>query len=147
MPPSLYAQEANSEEIHLTPAQIQRYEASLRDPRVVRLRKFFDTYAKGRTTDIEEKLASSSLASLKIDRKILLSKFVVFDIQGAMGGGNTIRIIFQENPDVILDVWTYTMENGSARVRDLWEANIKKEKKEILKKRLRILLEDPRLGI
>lgn len=139
---------APSDEITLTPEQLKEYEETYSDPCVIRIRRFLDEYTTSpRKIEGAEKIAASSLASIKIDKALLKGKFIVYWVTGALGGGQTITIISQKSPDVMLDFWVYQIADGTCQVRDVSGSKFSNDAKDKIKKMYRPFLEDPKRAL
>jgi hypothetical protein len=130
------------------PEQLKKYEKTYSDPCVISIRRFLNDYTSSpRKIEGDEKIAATSLESLKIDKALLRGKFVVYWVTGALGGGQTITIIFQKSPDVMLDFWVYQIADGACQVRDVSESKFNNAEKEKIKKMYRPFLEDPKRAL
>jgi hypothetical protein len=147
-PLTISANGAPSDEISLTPEQLKEYEKTYSDPFVIRIRRFLDGYTSSpQKIDEAEKIAASSLDSIKIDKKLLKTKFIVYWFTGALGGGRTITVIFQKSPNVILDFWVYQTSDGIYQVREVSESKFDNNEKKQIKKIYRRFLKDPKRAL
>jgi hypothetical protein len=141
-PLTISADGAPSDVISLTPEQLKE---TYSDPCVIRIRRFLDDYTSNpQKINEAEKAAASSLDSIRINKEVLRTKFIVYWVTGTLGGGQTITIIFQKSPNVILDFWVYQTSDGICQVRDVWESKFNKDEKGKIKKLYRRFLEDPK---
>lgn len=108
------------QELSLSGEQLKQYRNSYKMPEVLRLRKFLNTYADSREKiDPNEEKAAESLDSKNIDKKIIRGKFIVYWVEGFLGGGKEITIVSQEHPEIILSFWIYKVTDKIYQVRDL----------------------------
>ncbi|MFZ6875734.1 hypothetical protein ACO0LF_27010 [Undibacterium sp. Di27W] len=107
-------------ELLLNKEQLAKYALSYKTDEVKHLRRFLNTYANKRddVSPVDER-AAKVLDTLKIDKKILKSKFMVYQYSGIIGGGKGVSIVSQDHPEVILDFWVYKTEGNACEVRDL----------------------------
>jgi len=135
------------EELKLTGEQLRRYTDSYKLPEVLHLRKFLNTYADSRDrVDPNEDWAARDLDSRKIDKKILKDRFIVYWIQGAVGGGKVITIVSQKHPEIILDFWIYKVTEKIYQVRRLLDKQDERDLK-IFKIQFRRYLNDENLSM
>jgi hypothetical protein len=116
-------------------------------PEVRRLRKFLNTYADSRDkVDRNEEEAAKGLDGKNIDKSILKGKFVVYWVDGFLGGGKSITIVSQEHPEIMLVFWVYKVTDSVCQVRALID---KPEVTDLesLKKRYFRYLHDKRLAM
>lgn len=115
------AQEAKApKELVLNKQQLDGYSKAYKTPEVACLRKFLNTYADTRknVNPAEEKTAVV-LDGMKIDKKTLKGKFMVYQYANIIGGGKGVSIVSQDHPEVILDFWVYKIDDKTCEVRDL----------------------------
>lgn len=114
------AHSEDAKELILTPEQLKEYANSYKLPEVLHLRQFLNTYADSRNkVDGGEEAAAKRLDKRTIDRKILKGRFIVYWIDGALGGGKIITIVSQKHPEVMLSFWVYNVTDKTCRVNDL----------------------------
>lgn len=107
-------------EVIFSEAELKAYYASYGDPFVVHLRKALNGYLVG-TNDgmslpevvIEKRTDEGSVYGLSsFDKSYYQSKFAIWRIDEALGGGKDITLIFQDKPDKIFHAWIYELGNG-----------------------------------
>jgi len=115
-------------ELVLNKEQLANYGQSYKTAEVKHLRQFLNTFADHRQ-DVSptEERAAAALDALKIDKKILKGKFMVYLYSNFVGGGKGVSIISQDHPEVKLDFWVYKIEDQQCEVRDLVEQEDKRD--------------------
>jgi hypothetical protein len=115
-------------ELVLTGEQLRQYSNSYKLPEVLHLREFLNTYADSRNkVDPNEEEAARDLDLKKIDKKIIKAKFIVYWIEGFLGGGKVVTIVSQEHPEIILSFWVYKVTDGIYQVRLLLDRPDKRD--------------------
>lgn len=116
----LAIQAQTPKELVLNKEQLSKYGKSYQTAEVKHLRKFLNTYADKRDeVPAADERAAQVLDGLKIDKKILKGKFMVYQYSNLIGGGKGVSIVSQDHPEVILDFWVYKIDGNEYEVRDL----------------------------
>jgi len=121
----------NTEEI--SKEDLSSYYAAYSDPFVLHLRKALDNYMAGSSEGMEsfEFVTQPHLpgrpSGLNAFKEYFKSKFVVFWLEDAPGGGRTVSVIFRDHPDTLIDAWVYRLSGGQYDLRGFWKADIDKE--------------------
>lgn len=145
---TLNTQAKSSEAVIFTPEQIQEYKLVYKSPFVIKIREFLNNYAEFPSKlQSNENIAKTALDKLKINKPILKTKFIVYKIEGAWGGGKIITIGFQKYPNLFLDIWVYSKNEETYQVKDILESQIDTNKKEAIKKQYRQFLDNPKLAL
>lgn len=120
LPLASQAQTEPQKELVLNTEQLAKYGQSYKTVEIKHLRQFLNTYADHRqnVSPAEERTASV-LDELKIDKKILKGKFMVYLYSNFLGGGKGVSIVSQDHPEIKLDFWVYKIEGNECEVRDL----------------------------
>lgn len=120
LPLASQAQTEAPKELVLNQEQLAKYGQTYKTAEVKHLRQFLNTYADHRQdVSPSEERAASVLDELKIDKKILKGKFLVYLFSNFLGGGKGVSIVSQDHPEVKLDFWVYKIEDNECEVRDL----------------------------
>ena len=134
-------------ELILTPEQMKQYANAYKMPEVLHLRQFLNTYANSRDkVDSSEEEAARELDAKHIKKEIIRARFVVYWIEGFLGGGKVITIVSQEHPEIILDFWVYKVTDWDYQVRRLLDKPDERDL-EAFKKRFRRFLNDKNLAM
>ncbi|OGH18810.1 MAG: hypothetical protein A3F31_04515 [Candidatus Levybacteria bacterium RIFCSPHIGHO2_12_FULL_38_12] len=104
---------------------LEGYYRVYKNPYVVYLRKALNAYLVNDSSEVTISMTAiqkdnregiiSGLDSFEKD--YYKSKFVVLTINGNIGGGKDIQIIFQEKPDRIFYAWVYDLADGTYELR------------------------------
>ena len=99
------------------------------------LRKYLDDYSNGQGDNPE----------LAPYRELLKGQFVVFEIQPAIAGGASIRIIFPDNPQHVFSSWVYSQVDTEKKTVTSYECrSVRKEEEpsELTKEEILQLVEE-----
>ena len=120
--------------VALTDEQKAAYEASLRLPQVVALRKALDSYLAGTDSAHLDEFAvkgspdlpfTNGLASFK--RNYFTQKFVLLTGEPNPVGGENLHIVSQERPDKVFCAWMYKTPSAWV-LRGIWESPLFRDK-------------------
>ncbi len=119
-------------------------------PSSIALRKIFDNYVKGDIKEIPEMVLEKSIVSEQtcgldsFDKKYYKSKFIIWDIEEAVYGGNIANIVFVDYPDTLFWTWVYNIgddDNPKYEMRGFCESDAFKDSQKEFKGMMKALLD------
>jgi len=110
--------DATDRPIELSAEELKDYQALLREPEVLFLRKTFDRFAKGDVQGINpialNGIQEKHTDGLRhFDAAYFKSKFMLVQIAPFLGGGRVLSVVFVDKPDRMFDCWVFkTRDSG-----------------------------------
>lgn len=120
-------QVTESKETKLSQSDIDSYKTTLKSAEILHLRNVIDTYKNGGEVALKEVVVNSNdRAGYKcgfdsFDKDYFKSKFFVVAVEGHLGGGDSVTIIFLNKPDRAFSSWLYPMSKDNWELRSFCE--------------------------
>lgn len=142
---SFSASASNAEAVHLlTNKQIAQYKAGLSDPYVVAIRTFLNNCLKKAPA---QNVRGDCTLLKPFKKSDLGGKFIVYWVQGHLGGGIQIAILFQDHPNQIITVWLSAPDQKTFLIRQVSLTPFSPERLEEIRESFRNIIKDPSMGV
>lgn len=139
------ARAADTDPAQFTEEQLAKYKLGLSDPFVVAIRTFLNTCQ----TDGPTRNVQGDCKLLNQFRKEEINgKFIVYWVQNHIAGGRQIAILFQENPNQIINTWVYAPKDQTTFIiNQFTPAPFGAERIDAIRAMLRDIIKNPEMGI